>query len=47
MKNLKRQVGKWKLGERREPSGERRTLWTGAKLVQKYNIELRQETLNV
>jgi P4 family phage/plasmid primase-like protien len=46
-KNLKRQVGKWKLGERREPSRERRTLWTGAKLVQKYNIELRQETLNV
>jgi len=46
-KNLKRNVGKWKLGESREASGERRTLWAGVKLVQKYNIELRQETLNV
>ena len=46
-KNLKRQVGRWKLGERREASGERKTLWTGVKLVQKYNIESRQETLNV
>jgi P4 family phage/plasmid primase-like protien len=46
-KNLKRQVGKWKLGERREASGERRTLWTGVKLAEKYHVELRQETLNV
>ena len=34
-KNLKRQMGKWKLGESGEASGEQRTLWTGAKLAQK------------
>ena len=33
--------------EGRESSGERRTYWKGVKLTEKFNIELKQETLKV
>lgn len=33
--------------EGRESSGERRTLWKGIKLVEKYNVVLEQQTLDI
>ena len=33
--------------EGRESCGERRTIWKGVKLIEKYKIELKQETLKV